>query len=300
LYQAMTSKLSGRPHRRREQGDEMTETTTIKTLKVPGATLHYEVRGSGPVLLMIPGGPADAGIFMGLAGRLADRYTVVTYDPRGNSRSRLDGPPEDQRVEVHADDASRLLAAVGGGPAYVLGSSGGAVVGLELAARHPEQVQTLVAHEPPVVELLPDAPRWRAFFQDLYETYRRDGVGPAMQKFGEATGLGSGPKADASQMTPEMREGFARIQGNVPFFLEHVARAVTRYVPAIATLKAISSRVVIAGGEASGEQLAYRTAVALAERLGTPVVRFPGDHGGFVSHPDTFADRLHTVLCGSR
>jgi pimeloyl-ACP methyl ester carboxylesterase len=277
----------------------MTETTTIKTLQVPGATLHYEVRGSGPVLLMIPGGPTDAGIFTPLAARLADRYTVVTFDPRGNSRSRLDGPPEDHRVEVHADDASRLLAAVGGGPAYVLGSSSGAVVGLELAVRHPEQVDTLVAHEPPVMELLPDAPRWRAFSQELYETYRRDGVGPAMQKFGEATGLGRGPEPDASPMTPKMLEGFARIQGNVAFFLGHVARAVMSYVPDIATLKASSSGVVIAGGEASGEQLAYRTAVALAERLGTQVVLFPGDHGGFVTHPEAFADKLHEVLRGS-
>src|SRR5262249_54312836 len=167
-----------------------------------------------------------------------------------------------QRVEVHADDASRLLAAVGGGPAYVLGSSGGAVVGLALTARHPDQVHTLVAHEPPVTELLPDAARWRAFFQDLHETYRRDGVGPAMQKFGEATGLGGGPPPDPSAITPEMRESFARIGGNIAFFLEHVARAVTSYVPDIAALKASSSRVVVAGGEASGEQLAYRTAVA--------------------------------------
>jgi pimeloyl-ACP methyl ester carboxylesterase len=277
----------------------MTETTTIKTLEVPGATLHYEVRGAGPVLLMIPGGPTDAGIFTVLAGRLADRYTVVTYDPRGNSRSRLAGPPEEQRVAVHADDASRLLAALGGSPAAVLGSSGGAVVGLELAVRHPAQVHTLVAHEPPVVELLPDAPRWRAFVQDLSETYRRDGGGPAMQQFGEATGLGGGPEAEASQMPPEMGEGFARIQGNVAFFLAHVARAVASYVPDLAALQASSSRVVIAGGEASGEQLAYRTAVALAARLGTQVVRFPGAHGGFTTHPEAFADTLHEVLRGS-
>src|SRR5919108_4494073 len=100
-------------------------TTTAKTLKVPGATLYYEVRGSGPVLLMIPGGPTDAGMFTGLADLLADRYTVVTYDPRGHSRSTLDGAPEDVAVDLHADDAARLLDAVSDGPAYVFGSSGG-------------------------------------------------------------------------------------------------------------------------------------------------------------------------------
>jgi hypothetical protein len=91
--------------------------TRVAALKVPGATLHYEVVGDGPVLLIIPGMPADAGLYSVLARRLAGSFTVVTYDPRGMSRSRLDGPPGGQRVEVHADDARRVLDAVGAGPA---------------------------------------------------------------------------------------------------------------------------------------------------------------------------------------
>jgi len=145
--------------------------TKSEILKVPGARLYYEVQGSGPVLLTIP------------AGFLADRYTVVRYDPRGNSRSVLDGPPEDQRMDVHGDDAAQLLAALGGEPAHVLGSSGGAQIGLNLAARYPERVHTLVAHEPPCIELLPDAAEQRAFVEGVYDTYRREGVGPAMRKF---------------------------------------------------------------------------------------------------------------------
>ena len=126
------------------------------TLDAPGATLHFEVRGSGPVLLLICGGIYDAAAYAGLAGRLADRYTVVSYDRRGNSRSPLDGPPEPQRVEVHADDASLLLAEVSpDAPAFVFGNSSGAQIGLALAERHPEQVRALVAHEPPLLALLP-------------------------------------------------------------------------------------------------------------------------------------------------
>ncbi|MFZ0962416.1 MAG: alpha/beta hydrolase, partial [Terriglobia bacterium] len=106
--------------------------STSSLLRVPGAQLYYEVQGSGPVLLLIPGGPADAGIFSPLAALLADKYTVVRYDPRGNSRSVLDGPPQDregdQNMDVHGDDAAQLLAALGGGPAFVLGSSGGAQI----------------------------------------------------------------------------------------------------------------------------------------------------------------------------
>src|SRR5690349_17678061 len=102
-------------------------------LKVPGASLYYQIQGSGPVLLMIPGGPTDANIFAGIAPRLSDRYTVVTYDPRGLSRSKLDVLPEDQRiVEIFADDAHRLLAAVRSEPAFVFGNSGGALLGLAL------------------------------------------------------------------------------------------------------------------------------------------------------------------------
>ena len=96
------------------------------TLKVPGATLHYEVRGTGPVLLLIPGGPADSSVFAPIRSVLSERYTVVTYDPRGLSRSTLDDEPQDISVQTFADDAHELLAAINTEPAYVLGSSGGA------------------------------------------------------------------------------------------------------------------------------------------------------------------------------
>jgi pimeloyl-ACP methyl ester carboxylesterase len=269
---------------------ESTYATKIDTLKVPGATLYHEVRGSGPVLLMIPGGPADAAAFAPIAPLLADRYTVVTYDTRGNSRSRLDGPPEDQRMEVHSDDAHRLLAALGTEPAYVFGTSSGAIVGLDLVARHPERVRALVAHEPPITELLPDAARQRAFVQDVYDTYRREGAGPAMGKFLAGAGLGGGPKAADSgpagsgprgEPSPEMLEGMARMQGNIEFFLAHMFRAIAGYVPDIARLRAAPTRIVVAVGDASQGQVAHRAGLALAEHLGTDAEVFPGDHGGY-------------------
>ena len=136
----------------------MHSAATVKTnnLNVPGANIYYEVRGSGPVLLMIPGGPADARAFRRIAEQLDSQYTVVTYDPRGLSHSKLEGPVEDERiVQIFADDAHRLLEATTKEPAFVFGSSGGAVIGLELAARHPEQVRTFVSHEPPSPILQP-------------------------------------------------------------------------------------------------------------------------------------------------
>jgi pimeloyl-ACP methyl ester carboxylesterase len=277
--------------------------TKSDRLKVAGATIYYEVRGAGPLLVMIPGGPADAGTFAGLAEHLADHYMVVAYDPRGNSRSTFDGAPEEQRIDVHGDDAARLIEVFGDDPAYVLGSSGGGQIGLNLAARHPERVHTLVAHEPPCLQMLPDPSEALAGMQEGYETYLRDGVGPGMQKFMEVTGLGSGPQRDSAppqlEPSPEAREAFARIGGNLNYFLGHGLKPISFYVPDVSALRAAAVRVVVGVGQTSEGQLAHGTAVALAEKLGTEPVPFPGDHGGYGSHPAAFAEKLHRIFRGA-
>lgn len=292
--------------------------TKTNTLKVPGANLYYEVRGSGPVLLLICGGIYDAAGYADLAGQLADRYTVVTYDRRGNSRSPLDGPPEHQSIEVHGDDAHRVLAAVGVNgdvPAYVFGNSSGAIIGLELAARHPEQVRTLVAHEPPLFELLPDREYWRTVIQDVEDTFAKEGAGPAGQvlnagfsggaheRGGAQEGGGAQDEgADAAlgpQAEPEP-ETMARMQRNMEFFIGYEVPPFARYAPDIAALRASSVRVVAAVGDVSvGEPPWVRGALAVAERLGSQPAVFPGDHGGFGAQHEAFAAKLHEALSGS-
>jgi len=297
----------------------MTQTKTA-TLKVPGASLYYEVTGAGPILLMIPGAPADAGAFAAIAGQLADRYTVVTYDWRGSSRSPLDEPPGDLPdglpMQVQGDDAGHLLAALADGPAYVLGCSGGALTGLDLAARHPEQVGTLVAHEPPAFNLLPDSAGWRAAFQRVHETYRSDGAGPAMQQFIAAAVRADGPPPadgepgppgqeqvppmpDMAQMPPEMADEMSRMQVNSQFLFAHLLPTVIGHVPDIAALRAASPRIVVGAGDASAGQMPHLAALALADRLGITPMGFPGDHQGFATHPGPFADTVHKALRGS-
>ncbi|MYR39468.1 alpha/beta fold hydrolase [Streptomyces sp. SID4944] len=168
-------------------------TTTDRTaprtglLTVDEATLHHEVRGEGPLLVMMPGGSADAGIYDAIAADLADRWTVATFDPRGYSRSPLDGPVTEQLPATHADDIVRLIEVLSpdGAPAALFGSSSSAVVALDVLARHPGRVSRVVAHEPPVVELLPDPEAGRALFATVRESFRRDGVGAAMTTMAE-------------------------------------------------------------------------------------------------------------------
>jgi pimeloyl-ACP methyl ester carboxylesterase len=277
------------------------------TLKVPGATLYYEVRGSGPVLLLICGGVYDAAGYAGLAGQLADRYTVVTYDRRGNSRSPLDGPPEEQIVAEHADDAYRVLeAAAGGEPAYVFGNSSGAQIGLELAIHHPGRVRVLVAHEPPCLELLPEREHWRAVLQDVAKAYATGGADAAGQVFGAAMRMRGGEPedervpggADAPQgePDPELLAAMERMGRNVDFFFGYEVPPFGRYVPDTDALRASGVRVVMAAGEESAGEPPHRVAFAVAERLGAQTVLFPGDHGGFGQRVEAFAARLREVI----
>jgi pimeloyl-ACP methyl ester carboxylesterase len=271
----------------------------VGTLAVPGASLHYEVQGSGPVLLVIPGMPADAGFYAVLVRRLAGSFTVVAYDPRGISRSRLDGPPSDQLVPVHADDARRVLDEVGGGPAHVLGDSISGLVGLELAASAPEQVRTLVTFEPPLTELLPDRERWHAFLEELHRTYRHQGLHPALQLFGEAVGLGGEEEpAPPGDPDPEVAAAIGRMGLNMGFWLEHVVRpSFMGYRPDIDRLRAGGARVVVVVGDRSGpHQMAYQASHALAGRLGTTPVTVPGDHNAVTTRPEAFAATLQELL----
>ncbi|QXJ26757.1 alpha/beta hydrolase [Actinomadura graeca] len=286
-----------------------------RTLKVPGATLYYEVRGSGPVLLLICGGIYDAAGYAGLAGLLADRYTVVTYDRRGNSRSPLDGPPEPQRVEVHADDASRLLAEIGNGPAtrgttlhtgpaHVFGNSSGAIIGLELAARHPEQVRTVVAHEPPFLGLLPDAGHWDDVIARVADAYAEGGAGPAMAVFGAEMGVGGddgGEGGEEPQEEPdaETQAMLARFQKNTDFFVGYEVPPFARHRLDADALRSSGVRIVLVAGEASAGQPAHEATHAAAGRLGTKAETWPGDHGGFGSEPGAFAARLDALFAGS-
>jgi len=286
----------------------MTEPRT-NTLEVPGALLTYDVRSNGsgtePVLLMIAS-PMGAAGFDTLSEFFTDR-TVVTYDPRGAERSTLtDGAPE-FTPDVHADDLHRLIATLDAGPVDLFASSGGATNALALVARHPEQVRTLVDHEPPLAQLLPDRDEALAAIRDIDETYQRDGLGPGMAKFiAIVMHKGLVPADFADQPAPDpamfgLPTGDDGSRDDVLLGQNLVTNL--HYQPDFEALSAASTRIVIAAGAESEGELAHRGAEALAERLGTKAVIFPSHHAGFLGgeygqtgNPESFAAKLREVL----
>jgi pimeloyl-ACP methyl ester carboxylesterase len=285
----------------------MTEPTT-QTLDVPGAVLTYDVRrgesSTGRPLVII-GSPMGASGFGTLAGHFTDR-TVVTYDPRGVERSQKSDPGSESTPDQHADDIHAVISAVGG-PVDLFASSGGAVNALALVARHPDDVRILVAHEPPASQVLPDREEALAACRDIHETYLREGFGPGMAKFialvshdgpipadyadrpAPDPAMFGLPTADDGSRTDALL-GQNMISCN---FHEHDFDA----------LRAASTRVVLGVGAESTTNLAGRAAVAVAERLGTSPVTFPGGHAGFLGgeygqtgEPDAFAAKLREVL----
>ncbi|MFJ1759525.1 alpha/beta fold hydrolase [Amycolatopsis sp. NPDC088138] len=262
----------------------------MTTLAVPGARITYDVTGSGPVLLLIPGGAADSTMFAAIGPLLAEDHTVVTYDPRGISRSPLDGEPGGDTLREHADDVHRLLAEIGDGPADVFANSGGAITMLEYVVHHHGQVRTVVLHEPPVTRHLGpavlDSP-------DIPAIYREHGVGAAIAAFSEMGGFDISPPADP---TPGELAQMKVMEGNFAYFFGHLMAAIGAYDPDLDALRAVRTRLVVGvGGKAAGLP-AHEAGLGLAADLGLTAEPFPGDHGGFLAEPAAFAARLREVL----
>jgi len=266
-------------------------TPTVRSVDVPGARLRYEVRGRGPLVVVI-GSPMAAAEFAPLADALAGDHTVVTLDPRGYAGSSVDDPDAPCTVEQRADDVAAIVDDLGADSADVFGSSGGAVTGLALVARHPGRVHTLVAHEPPLLELLPDAEEQRANTEAIVDTFHRDGFGAAWMHFMRNAGFEMGA-GDAPPEPPEPSEDEVRQSAR---FFEIDLYPTTRYLPDVDALKNGPTRIVVGIGVDSGGLLTHRTSTALSDALGTTPVEFPGDHGGFLGAPADFADALRTVL----
>ena len=286
----------------------LTEPTT-RALEALGATVTYDIRpasgGTDQPPLMLIGSPMGAAGFGTLAGHFPDR-TVVTYDPRGAERSTKADPSAPSTAQDHADDLHRIIHEVGG-PVDLFASSGGAVNALALVAAHPEDVRTLIAHEPPLAAVLPDAENVKAAVRAIQASYQSRGWGAGMAHFMAVTGhRGPFPDDFASQPAPDPATfGMpSEDDGNrTDVMLGQNIIGTTHYEPDFDALRAASTRIVVAAGAESQGEMANRGAHAVAEKLGTEVVVFPSHHGGFLGgeygwggEPDAFAARLREVL----
>jgi pimeloyl-ACP methyl ester carboxylesterase len=285
---------------------------TTHTLDVSGATLTYDVRRNDattePILLLI-GSPMGAAGFGTLSQHFSDR-TVVTYDPRGVERSLKTDPTSPVTPEVHGDDLHRLIQVIGGGPVDLFATSGGAVNALALVSKHPVEVRTLVAHEPPLASVLSDREHALAAARAVHETYQRRGWGAGMAHFiavasheGPFTAEIAGqPAPDPAMFGMPTEDDGSRTD---PMLGQHMITS-THYEPDVDALGSASTPIVMAAGEESEGQMTSRGAFAVAERLGTKPVSFPSHHGGFLGgeygqtgQPDAFAAKLREVLAAS-
>jgi pimeloyl-ACP methyl ester carboxylesterase len=284
---------------------------TTHTLETRGAEIVYDVHDpppgadGRPPLVMI-GQPMTASGFMTLASLFPER-TVVTYDPRGLGRSTRTDGRTDNDPAVQAEDVHAVIAALGAGPVDMFASSGGAVTALALVAAHPKDVITLVAHEPPLIPVLPDAAaaeRARAGVRDAYDA---GGRGYGMAAFiamtswrGEFTDeYFAQPAADPAMFGMPTEDDGTRDDP----LLSDRSSAIISYRPDVGALASAPTRIVVAAGEESAGTFTGRAAVATAGLLGQEATVFPSHHGGFLGgefgyagQPEAFARVLRRVI----
>src|SRR3954469_8575842 len=284
---------------------------TMQILETGEADIVYDVHGPLPALdgrppLVMVGQPMTAAGFGALAPHFSDR-TVVTYDPRGLGRSTRRDGRADHSPTVQANDVHAVIEALGAGAVEMFASSGGAVTALALVAAHPGDVTTLVAHEPPLIAVLPDAQAARRPQARLRESYAAKGWGAGMAAFiamtswqGEFTeDYFAQPAPDPAAFGMPTEDDGSRDDP----LLSDRSWAITDYQPDVEALAAVPTRIVIAVGEESQGTFTGRTAVATAELLGQQATVFPSHHGGFLGgefgyagRHEPFARRLREIL----
>jgi len=143
----------------------MTKRVETGTVDVNGTKLYYEIRGTGPSFLFIPGAEGDAEEYLRVVELLEDDFRVLSYDRRGFSRSPRTADYSGTTVDMQADDAAALLAALRIAPARVWGNSSGAIISLSLVLRYPEAIRKAMLHEPPLFAGMTDPQQNLAFLK---------------------------------------------------------------------------------------------------------------------------------------
>jgi len=266
--------------------------------EVPGARLYYETRGSGELMVMVPGSNGEAGIFRMVVEHLAMHYTVATYDRRGFSRSQLVGQQDyDHRLETDADDVRSLIEHLTDEPAIVFGASTGALIAVQVLAWYSSVVRMVVTLEPPVVRLLPDGQKWLDLFSRVYDIYAEAGMEPAIKEFRDKA---YSPYDKQTLGRTGLRNHDEYVLDNARYWFEHELRQYPPVKLDLEKLKHYRDRIMLAVGRESGGTPAHDVNVELAKQLGLSLLELPGGHVGYLAHPGEFARQLVLALSRAR
>jgi pimeloyl-ACP methyl ester carboxylesterase len=252
---------------------------------VPGGEIYYRSQGSGPSLVLIGGGPSNADTLAALAGELARSRTVITYDRRGYSRSRIDDRSQPATISLHANDVRNVIDDLGAGPVSVFATSVGALIGLELAAADPRAITRIVVHEPPLGQLVPADDR-ASFDIELDQ----DDAGTALDQIAESIGLNRGRSPTGADDRPEVR------QEDVELFIRRDVPAIADYRLDLDRIVSVADRIVVTASEEGRDFYPHRCAMALAAALSTRLIELPGNHAAMISRPAEFATRLTPLM----
>jgi pimeloyl-ACP methyl ester carboxylesterase len=263
-------------------------------LRLSGTKLYYKVRGQGPALLVLQGGSGNADASDGIASYLDPFVTTISYDRRGLLRSPLEDASQCLTIEQHAEDASALIRELGVGPVFVFGTSLGALIGLELAARSPDQVLKLVAHEPLLTKLLSSEwqERYAAIRAEIRDTALCKGPREAIRKHLCSLGIDRDDREDDAEPPVSTREQSRQTD----FLLTREARAMDRFELKLDALCAMPGKVIPAYGASSRYFYPAQCAMALGRALGCAPLEFPGGHTGYVLRPRACAETLIDTL----
>jgi pimeloyl-ACP methyl ester carboxylesterase len=273
--------------------------------KGAGADLYFERRGDGPPLLMIAGGGGDCGGYTAVAGLLASDYTVITYDRRGNSRSRLHGSAVKIGMVSQSADAVAVLAANGFKSARVFGNSGGATIALDLAAYRPAVVETAVIHEPPVPRVLPEAGEYFSIYDEIDRARVADGWESAFRLFQIKIGHMSpdNSQAFAALLNPAsvlppgpVRDIMTRLRRNWPYMMTYEMRSFIDYEPDVNRIATNRLPIVVACGADTQDPVVTAMCTRTAELIGAECVELCGGHLAPAEIPGPFAAELSALL----
>jgi pimeloyl-ACP methyl ester carboxylesterase len=263
---------------------------TTATVQTEGAEICFDYEGAGPLLLLIAGAGGSGQRYAPVSTLLKDEYTVVCYDRRCNARSTGD-PTRDADIAQQARDAAAVIKAMDAKQALVFGSSSGANIGLKLVEDMPELIAGLVAHEPPVLWVLPDAQQWFIFGDEAEAIFKARGFGPALGRFA-STLVGVTPPSPPPPGSEAARA--AEVSWN--FFFAHEIHNLSRYAPDLQHIKHGKVPMFAVSGRDSKDAYYARTAKIISEVIGCPHRVISSHHLAFVADPATFASELRAML----